>query len=233
MHHAFYALVRHDDVEKFELEDGLVRHAGKALLAEPSSLKQVALDIRRAATDALGLGIGPTKFEASIRLTASEEFDVRPAALPELVADVARIVGAFTITTHELADLGTSWLGTATPGTKLSYFLECSPGIDRSDHDRWIDDAMQSCLERMDGVAVRHHRPISELSPGIAFDTIAEFTFPTEASLLSAAETHALTPLIGSELLDSASTRVLASVEHRLVPNQNAWDIRDGTPSEK
>ena len=114
---------------------------------------------------------------------------------------------------------------TATPGITLTVLFSRAPGIDRNSYDGWLRSAMMSCVERLDDVAVRQLNPLSAVLPGDDFDTMLEFSFPSASALDQALADHAFTPVVGSELLDPESIRSQSSVEHRLVPNENTWEM--------
>jgi len=227
MYDGFYALAAHNDIAKFELEDGLVRGAAVELLSRRSSIRQIVVDLPRARSVDLGISSRPAGFDASMRITAESEDDAHPAVLADLVLDVANIVGTWSVANHETSELPKVWIGTATPGAKLMFLFNRAAGIDITSYDTWLQDAIASCDSRLDGVGVSYFSPLTAFQQGDDFDTIAEFSFTTEDALDAAIEDRALSPLLGSELLDPDSVRVRVTVEHRLVPNENAWTVLD------
>lgn len=227
MHTAVYALAQHDDIAKFELEDGLVRQAAVSLLAAPSSIRSIAIHVPKAHEVSVGLGSRPAGYDALIEITAGEEHDTRPKEFDNLIFDVARPIGAWSVSTTQIAERSDEWIGTATPGITLTLLFSRAPGIDLNSYDGWLRDALMSCVERLDDCAVRMLSPSTVLLPGDEFETMLEFSFPTTSALEQAIADHAFAPVIGSELLDVGSIRSQSSVEHRLVPNENAWEMHE------
>lgn len=225
-----YALVQHDDIAKFELEDGLVREAAASLLAQPSTISDIAIDTLTSATfdDRLPAGTGTSArgFDALLRITASDENDARPTELDDLVATVARVVGRWPVASREIASRGDSWLGTSTPGVKLNLLLSRGPGIDLSSYDGWLRDETQSTAEALDRVGVRSISPIDG-TEFPSFDTLLEFSFPSQELVNSSLDGGSLSGIVGSELLDPAQLRMFATSEHILKPNENAWEMHE------
>ncbi len=227
MYDVFYTLDGHDDIAKLELEDGLVRHAAVELLSKRSFIRQIVVDVPRARSIDLGIPARPAGFDASVRITADREEDAHPDALADLVLDVANIVGTWTVANHETTELPKVWIGTATPGVKLMFLFNRAAGIDITSYDTWLQDAIASCESRLHDAGVRYFSPLTASEHGDDFDTIAEFSFVSEDALDDAIEERALSPLVGSELLDPDSVRIQATIEHRLLPNKNAWPVLD------
>lgn len=227
MYDAFYALAGHGDIARLELEDGLVRGAAVELLSRRSSIRQIVVDLPRARSVDLGVSSRPAGFDASMRITAEREADAHPDVLADLVLDVASVVGTWSLANHESSELPKEWIGTATPGAKLMFLFNRAAGIDITSYDTWLQDAIASCQSRLDGAGVSYFSPLTAFQHGDDFDTMAEFSFATEDALDAAIEDRALSPLLGSELLDPDSVRIRPTVEHRLVPNENTWTVLD------
>ena len=227
MHDAFYALAAHEDIAKLELEDGLLRQAAVELLSKRSSIRQIVVDLTRARSIDLGVPARPADFDASVRITADSEEDAHPDALADLVLDVASIVGTWTVANHETTELPKVWIGTATPGVKLMFLFNRAAGIDITSYDTWLQDAIASCESRLHDAGVRYFSPLTAFQHGDDFDTIAEFSFVSEEALDDAIDDRAFSPLVGSELLDPDSVRLRPTIEHRLLPNKNAWPVPD------
>lgn len=231
MHTLLYALAQHEDIAKFELEDGLVREAAASLLAHPSTISDITIDTLTSATfdDRLpeGAGTSPRGFDALLRITASDERDTRPNAFDELVMNVARVVGRWPVTTREITSRSDSWRGTSTPGVKLNLLLSRGPGIDLSSYEGWLLDEVQAAVERTGSVGVRSISPIQGGDPA-SFDTLLEFSLPSQELLTSTLDEGHLSGILESELLDPAQLRVFATSEHVLTPNENAWELSEG-----
>lgn len=225
-----YALVQHRDIAKFEFEDGLVRQAAASLLAEPSTISTIAVDTLTSTTiENIGQPpMGSTVIDALVRITAEEEVDARPVGFEELVSDVARVVGIWEVDVRDLAVRTDSWRGTSTPGVKLSLMLRRGPGIDLGSYEGWLRDETKSLLGSLDSAGVRTLVP--RQPPGDDdFDTLLEFSFPTESALTTALANRTLAPILESELLEPSSLTVLATAEHILRPNENAWELGEVT----
>ncbi|MFT7474610.1 MAG: hypothetical protein ACI81L_001535 [Verrucomicrobiales bacterium] len=227
MYHAFYALAAHDDIEKFELEDGVVRHAGAALLAETSTIERIIVDAPSERRPEPPADRPAVPWESSITISAREAADCRPPELDELIFDVARVVGAWTVASVDVAEFERDWIGKATPGGKLSFLLRRSAGADQGSYENWLSDAMVECTNRLGDVGGRYVLPLDAFVPGAEFETIASFWFPNDEALKTAMEGDGFGPLLASHLVDHAATRTHFSVEHRLVPNPNAWASTD------
>lgn len=227
MHTVVYALVPHSDIAKFEVEDGLARGAAAELLAAPSTISQVVVDIATAGIIDVDSPHTPPGFDALLRVSAESMADAQPAHLAELVADVASVAGAWTISTISIAEREDDWIGSATPGVKLVALLSSGPGIDRGSFDGWLREALLTCANDLAGVGVVTHTPEETLEGSRQFDSLVEFSFSTQDGLAHALEAHMLQSVLGSELLDSDKTQVFTTVEHLLTPNENAWEMHD------
>ncbi len=227
MHTVVYALLPHSDIAKFEIEDGLVRGAATELLAAPSSISRVSVDIATAGVVDFDSPHETPSFDALFRITAESMSEARPAHLDDLVAEVAGVVGAWTVSTVTVAERDDEWIGVATPGVKLVALLTSGPGIDRGSYDGWLRDALMTCADDLDGVGVAYHTPGETLVGTTGFDSMVEFSFPTQDGLEQALETHTLQSILGSELLDSDETQAFTAVEHLLTPNENAWEMHN------
>lgn len=229
MNTVVYALSAHFDIAKFELEDGLVRQAAASLLAAPSTIAQITVDIATAGVVDVDTPHSAPSFDAMLRIAADSMSDAQPPDLAELVADVVGVVGAWTVETSVLAERDDHWIGSSTPGVKLVAFLTSGPGIDRGSYDGWLRDAAMTCAAELDGVGVALVSPNDPLVGVERFDTILELSFPGRAELEKALAEKTLQPILGSELLDLGKTQLVTTAEHRLVPNENAWEMHNSS----
>lgn len=228
-----YALAKHDDVAKFELEDGLARHTATELLSAPSSIAQIITNFPRAESPATGFEHRGADVDALFAISAEAESDAHPASFDGLIVDVARVVGAWTVTATEIAQRTDTWVGSATTGANLSVLFSRGPGIDQNSYDAWLRDVLMTAAESMDGTGISHFTTDGVLVGGDGFDTWIEFSFPSEDALTDAFERKLLAPLITSKLFDENSVRVFASVQHVHVPNENAWQVFESNHSPK
>ncbi len=225
MHTVAFALLSHSDIAKFELEDGLARGAATKLLASPSTISRVSVDIATAGVINFDPPHGAPPFDALFRITAASMSEAQPSNLDKLIADVATVVGSWTISTVTVAEREDQWIGSATPGVKLVAFLVSGPGIDSGSYSGWLRDALMTCADDLDGVGVTHIIPEETLSGATQFSSMIEFSFPTQDGLAQALAAHTLQPILESELLDSDKTQMFSAVEHLLTPNENAWEM--------
>lgn len=229
MNTVVYALSPHFDIAKFELEDGLVRQAAASLLAAPSTITQITVDIATAGVVDVDTPHSAPSFGAMLRIAADSMSDAQPTDLAELVADVVGVVAAWTVTTSVLAERDDHWIGSSTPGVKLVAFLTGGPGIDSGSYDGWLRDAAMTVATELDGVGVALLSPNDPLIGDERFDTILELSFPGQAELEKALAEDTLQPILGSELLDLGKTQLVTTAEHRLVPNENAWEMHNSS----
>ena len=220
-----YALAMHDDIARFDLEDGLARRAAASLLESPSSITEVRVDLPLAGTLDLSSTAHATLPDALLTIEAGAESDARPSNLDELVVEVAQIVGAWSVSTTSITDRGDTWVGSATRGTTLHVLCSSGPGIDQSSYDAWRRDALKTCADELEGIGIREQTVLDTLIAGDGFETHIELSFPTVAGLDEAIASRAVAPIIESELLDPTSVRAFAASQHVHVPNENAWEM--------
>lgn len=232
MHTMVYALAKHEDVAKFELEDGLVRHTATELLAKPSSTDCVVVGFPTAEHHAVGVEHRRPSFDALLRISASEHVDTRPPTLDALILEVAGVVGAWEVDSTVIAERPDSWVGTATRGMTLAAMFDAGPGIDRGSYNGWLREALMTCAEDLDGVGVVHHSTVETIVAGDGFDTLLEFSFPTEDALVATLDSASLKAIVGSELLDASSLRAFTAVEHIHTPNENAWAMHESSTTQ-
>lgn len=220
-----YAMVKHDDVAKFDLEDGLVREAAQSLLETPSTTEQIRIDLPREDEVPLGLAHRDPALDALVTIAAGSEEDARPANLADLVGDVARVAGAWSVQSLTIAEREDSWIGSATRGITVHLLCNRGAGIDQTSYDAWRRDALKTCADTLDGVGVREYTVDAVLVEGDGFDTHVEFSFPTEAELDEALAANVLSSVVDSELLEESSVRLFTATQQLLAPNENAWEM--------
>jgi hypothetical protein len=228
MHHAFYALAAHVDIDKFELEDGVVRRASRELLLEESTISRVLVDIPTERPLSLDIETHVPEWDVSLIITAESSEQSAPHNFAELIIDVASVIGQRAVSTIEVSELSSSWIGSATPGPKISFLLNRSAGVDAGSYDGWLRDALNDCIAKVDDVGCRAFAPLRKNEVDAGFDTIASFWFPSVEALESAVGEHVFNPLLTSHLVDNDAIRAMSSVEHRLTPNPNTWSMPTG-----
>lgn len=220
-----HAMVKHDDVAKFDLEDGLAREAAMALLESPSTIEEIRIDLPREDVLELGREHRSVGFDALVTITAGSEQDARAGSLDDLVVDVAQVGGAWSVVTTNIAEREDTWVGSATRGLTVHLLCNRGAGIDQSSYDAWRRDALKTFADTVDGIGVREDSTDAVLVDGDGFDTHVEFSFPTDAHLDEAIASNALSAIVDSELLEEGSVRVFAATQHVHVPNENAWEM--------
>ena len=227
MPHTLFTLAAHSDVAKFELEDGVIRVAGSEILRNESTITRLLIDVPTERTTQFSVDTLAADWDAMMVISADSATDSRPENAEALVAESAIISGQWDVTVVELRDIDEEWVGTATPGSKVSFILTRGAGIDPASFDDWLTSAMRDLADRMDNGGSRIVTPIR--SAGNApFDAIASFWFPSEDDLGAAVDGQLFASILASHLVDEGSVRAMSTVEHRRQPNPNAWAMPDG-----
>ncbi len=227
MPHTLFTLAAHSDVAKFELEDGVVRSAAGAILRNESTITRLLIDVPTERTLQFSVDTLAPEWDATMLLTAGSAADCLPANIDELVVDTAVINGHWDAAVLELRDIDKDWIGTATPGSKISFVLRRSAGVDPASFDGWLSAAATDLAERMDDGGARIVTPVRG-SDDAPFDSIASFWFSREDGLAAAIDAQLFASILASHLVDDGSVRAMSSVEHRRHPNPNAWEMPDG-----
>lgn len=227
MEHAFFALAAHSDVAKLELEDGIVRGAASAILRDQSTIARIVVDVPTERSRQLSVETLATSWDAVMIISAEDPADCVPPNVDELLVDVATVSGQWNVTISELRDIEKDWVGAVTPGQKVSFVLQRSAGVDPASFDGWLSAAGQDCAERMDDGGCRVATP-SRGTGDAPFDSVISFWFPTEQAFDDAIDSQLFASILTSHLVDNGSIQALWSVEHRRLPNPNAWEMPDG-----
>lgn len=227
MHHHLFTLRSHSDIAKFELEDGVVRSAAAGLLAEESTISQLLVDMSTERTLALMSDVRTPQWESCVIVSSTDEGDADADVLSELVVDVAMVIDHWPVMLIEVSDLDGSWVGSATPGPKVSFVVRRSSGIDSASFNGWMRDTLSDALAKSPGIGARAIAPL-DADGEAPRDSILSFWFPDEAALNDAVTNQLFASLLGAELIDADSIRSWSTVEHRLTPNPNAWSMPTG-----
>ncbi len=227
MPHTLFTLAAHSDVAKFELEDGVVRSAGGAILRNESTITRLLVDVPTERTFQFSVDTLAPEWDATMLISADSTDDCIPADADALFVDSAVVTGRWDVTVVELRDIEKDWVGTATPGPKISFVLTRSAGVDSAGFDGWLSGAATDLAERMDDGGARIITPMRG-STGTPFDAVASFWFASEDGLAAAIKAQLFSSLLTSHLVDDGSVRAMPSVEHRRQPNPNAWEMPDG-----
>lgn len=227
MHHHLFTLRSHSDIAKFELEDGVVRTAAAGLLADESTISQLLVDMSTERTLALTAEVHTPQWESSVIISSADEGDADADVLAELVVDVATVIDHWPVMLIEISDLDGTWVGSATPGPKVSFVVRRSSGIDSASFNGWLRDTLSDALAKSPGIGARAIAPL-DTDGQAPRDSILSFWFPDEAALNDAVTNQLFASLLGAELIDADSIRSWSTVEHRLTPNPNAWAMPTG-----
>jgi len=225
MQHTVAVLAAHSDIAKFEFEDGVVRDAVATLLSNESTISHILVDLAIERELALAPPIERADWDGSVLIGASNAEDANPQKLAALVSDVASVVSSWSANVTEVSDLDMTWVGTATPGAKVSIVLSRSAGVDAASFDSWLIESLADAVAQMPEIGCRAITSLPESNPAKA---IASFWFPTEASLNAATDAQLFAPIVSAHLIDVEQTRALTTIEHRLSPNPNAWSMPTG-----
>ena len=228
MPHTLFTLAAHSDVAKFELEDGVVRSASGAILRNESTITRLLIDVPTERTLQFSVDTLTPEWDATLLISAGSAEDCIPVDADELLVDTAVITGRWDVTVVELRDIDKDWIGTATPGSKISFVLTRSAGVDSAGFDGWLSGAATDLAERMDDGGARIITPVRGSANAAPFDAIASFWFASEDGLAEAIESQLFASILASHLVDDGSVRAKPSVEHRRQPNPNAWEMPDG-----
>lgn len=227
MHHHFFTLQSHLDVTKFEFEDGVIRNAAASLLREESTIRHILADLPTERAFPLDGDIDFPKWDGSILISSAEPDDVDPTLLAELLIDVAAVVENRSVTVIDGSDLEAKWVGTATPGPKISFVTEPGSGIDGPSFAAWMRDMLDDVAANYPGIGCRGIGPI-DIAPSTSADAILSFWFPDSGLLDTALAERFYDPIVNAGLVEAGSVRAWSTVEHRLAPNPNAWDMPTG-----
>ena len=228
MPHALFTLKSHSDIEKFELEDSVVRGAARALLRTESTITRLLIDIRTERDAPLQVDTRSPGWDAALVISADDHHDAFPESMDELVVDAASVQGRWEVSIKEIRDIGKEWVGASTPGAKISFVLTRSAGIDAASFDQWLDDVANEIAAQMVDGGARCITLVDRELLDAPCDTIVSFWFPTDSALESATEERLFASVLSSHLVDEDSILVQQSVEHRNYPNPNAWEMPDG-----
>ncbi len=228
MHNHLFTLRSHSDIAKFELEDGVVRSAAASLLADESTIRHLLIDMSTERTLALMSEVRTPQWESSVLISSTDEGDADANVLGDLVVDVASIIDHWPVMTIEVSDLEGSWVGSATPGPKVSFVVRRSSGIDSASFNAWLRDTLSDALAKSPGMGARALAPLDTDDQAAPRDSILSFWFRNEAALNDAVSNQLFAQLLSAELIEADSIRLWSTVEHRLTPNPNAWAMPTG-----
>ncbi len=230
MFQRLHGLICHADATRFEIEDGLVRHAPAALLAEETSVSSIVVDLGITArpdllTEETDRETPVPEHNALILITADDEESAQPANLGDLVADVAIVGPSWASRTVDVAELAKPWLGAATPGPKISALFNPSGGVDSPQYRSDVQSLAEGACATFGDVGCR----ICFIDEGPAvFTTSISFWFASPQHAKDARATGGFEQLVYPTLIDSHSLSFVEAVEHVIVANPNIWSTTTG-----
>lgn len=220
MHHRVYGLTSHADLTRFEVEDGLLRHTAPELLKAETSITAVTLDV--AIADHAGQ---ISDYDNQITISASDEADAAPTNLVELVSEVAIVKASAWFTITEVAELSTTWVGSATPGPKVT--LHFDPASENSGSYRGdVEELAGTVAKSLGDVGSRVlHAGAAGRWPR---STAISFWFPNRDAAKDAFDGDGFAGLTTSSLINNETLVIVQAVEHRVLPNPNTWTTTTG-----
>ena len=193
------------------------------MLAEESDLVQITVDVCTERPAGLPVAAEPVEWDASIVVSSASAIDIDSTEVDDLLVDSAMVSGRWNASVFEIADLAESWPGTATPAKKVSFVLEPANGTAHATFETWLENDLQEATQRSaDPVGARAIVPVNGSTDQ---PTVVSYWFPTNAVLEGWVRDGLFDSLVESALVERSSIRTYMSVEHRLVPNPNAWSM--------
>lgn len=228
MQHALLGIQAHRDLAKFDFEDGLLRSIVAQRMIEPSTISRIVVDLA-IEDQALGgqraLPRENDTISALVWLTAGVEDDLVPTSMSDLFDEVAASVVGWSIRSTELRDLERDWVGTATPGRKLTYLLRRTAEVSDDQLESWLEATAETCASRMPSGGLSYHILDDPIMASPALDASMAFWFPTADRLTEADSFGVFDPIDDANIVQGGATRRLLTTEHRLFPNPNFWPI--------
>lgn len=228
MFQRLHGLSCHPDITRFEIEDGLVRHAAASLLREATTISSIVLDVsvhQRTGLPQSEADLPLLGYNALMAISAEDDEATSPSNLADLLAETAIVGASALFATSNVAELEKPWIGSATPGPKITAFFDASAGGDSADYRGKITEVAQlMCNDIGDvGCRITHSEGDAAL-----FSTAISFWFAGPKAADDAVESGVFDRLTNSDLVDSNSLVCLESVEHRILPNPNTWTTTTG-----
>ena len=223
-----HGLNRHPDATRFEVEDGLVRHAAASLLAEKTTITSIIVDVEaheRIRPGATSESIHPARaFDAFITVSGTGD-EVSTPNLADLVSEVAVIGASWKTSSTEISELQNPWVGAATPGPKITAFFRPASSVSSPEYRSGVEELATMVSSSLSDAGSR----VIHLEDGAApFATAMSFWFVNASSADDAFGAVLVEQLSDSSLVDSSSLVFVEAIEHRIVPNPNAWETTTG-----
>lgn len=223
MLHRAYGLTSHPDVTRFEVEDGIVRHAAAELLSEETTVDNITIDLGvqvRQGSDESALAA----FDTMMSISGVTEADVAPAMLADLIAEVAVIAAASPVEIIEISRLEKPWIGTPTPGPKVTAHVNPA-AADSPAFRSGIQELAASVGVSLGDVGARVM--FGEQSEAWPMTASISYWFPNARAAAVALEGERFHALVSSSLIQPDSVVLVEAIEHRVTPNPNTWGSKD------
>lgn len=224
MQQRLHALSCHADATRFEIEDALVRDAPGELLAEETSIHEIGIDLglvhlSQSTADPLG------DINSFVTISAGEPSDAVAEPLAALAAVAARVSASWTLQTENITELQKAWVGTATPGPKVTAVFDSSAAGSATYQDNIVQIIREMTSAWGD---VGSRALFLDQGQDAPFSTIASFWFPTVSATQEALESDVLKKLTEAGNISSDSIGLYQGTEHRVFPNPNIWSTTTG-----
>ena len=226
MRHVVTLLRAHADLTKLEFEDGLLRGIIPARLGVESSLFGIDVDLRAESQSSFGAAAVSGAPDAVLTLSALDEAGPTAEEIEDMVGEVASPTAFYVTESSVTGEDAPSWVGTATPGTKLMVFVR-QLSADAETAAAWLDSATAEIGRLVEPGHIRVHRVVDSSASSPSLDAILTVRFPT-ADDITAAEEAGLTALLDADDADTSS-RLLA-FEHRFSADPNHWGAPSPSP---
>ncbi len=225
MAETLHALTCHLDATRFEIEDILVRQTAASLVGQETGLESIIVDVGVEVRSAQAPE--PTtlsSISALMWFSGATEAETRPTALDDLVVEAALVTGSWEMTTYEISELSTSWVGQATPGPKITIAFNRTAG-DSPDYREELTEIAHEVAALLGDVGCRIAITDDETCP---FEAAIVYWFASPSAAEQAFRTNGFDRVITSPAVDRDSVVVLEMIEHRIRPNPNNWSTTTG-----
>lgn len=224
MQQRLHALSCHADVTRFEVEDALVREAPAELLAEETSIHEIGIDLGlfhlpQSNGDPLG------DINSLVTISAGDAADAVAEPLGALVAAAARVSGSWTLETENVSELERKWVGTATPGPKVTAVFD-SNASGSANYRTNIVQLIRAMVSEWGDVGSR--ALFLDEGQDAPFSTIASFWFRTLGAAEEAMASETLKTLTEAGNISTDTLGFYQGLEHRVFPNPNVWATTTG-----
>ncbi len=224
MQQRLHGLICHPDVTRFEIEDALVRQAASELVSKETSILEIDIDLglfrlEQSSGDPLG------NINSLFLVTADDSTDADAEPLAELIAEAAVVSTSWPVEVENISELEKAWIGTATPGPKITVAFDSSAADSSSYRDN-IVQTVRSVVAKLDDVGARSM--FLDTDQDAPFSTAVSFWFPTPSAAQDALDGDALKSLTEAGNISSDSLGIYQGTEHRVFPNPNIWSTTTG-----